>query len=120
MALEHVFRFLVLLPQKGGAGVGAVNRFYGRTLEGEYVCRGIELRRRDTPPFIAQVQREAIEALLGCGCVEEVRRVGLERARGVVEEACGRLREGVVPPEDLRVSRVLRWRWANTLPAPPT
>jgi len=108
MAVENVFRFLVLLPKKGEPELGAVNRYYGRTVEGEYVYRGIELRRRDTPPYVARVQREAIEALLGCESVEEVRSVGVRRALKVVEDACSRLRRGEVPPEELRVSRTLR------------
>ncbi len=108
MAVENHFRFLVLLPQKGDPGVGAVNRYYGATVDGGYVCRGIELRRRDTPPYVARVQREAIEALLSCGSLEEVRTEGVRRALAVIDEACRRLRRGEVPPEELRVSTVLR------------
>ena len=107
MAVENVFRFLVLLPQKDEPAVGAVNRYYGRTEDG-YECRGIELRRRDTPPYVARVQREAIRALLGCESAEEVRSAGVRRALKVVEDACGRLRRGDVPPEELRVSTALR------------
>jgi len=108
MAVENVFRFLVLLPQKAEPAVGAVNRYYGRTVEGGHEFRGIELRRRDTPPYVARVQREAIEALLGCESVEEVRTVGVRRALEVVEDACRRLRRGEVPPEELRFSTMLR------------
>jgi len=93
MAVDNVFRFLVLLPQKGDAGLGAVNRYYGRTVEGEYVSRGIELRRRGTPRYVADVQRRVIEALLSCE---------------TVEEACRRLRAGEVPTGDLVVSTALR------------
>ncbi len=108
MAVENHFRFLVLLPQKGDPGNGAVNRYYGATVNGGLVCRGIELRRRDTPPYVARVQREAIEALLGCETVEEVRNYGVGRALAVFEEARRRLRRGEMPPDDLRVSTMLR------------
>jgi DNA polymerase-2 len=108
MAVENHFRFLVLLPQKGEPGIGAVNRYYGRTVDGGYVCRGIELRRRDASPYVARVQREAIEALLGPGSLKEVLTVGLSRAIGVVEEACRRLRRREVPQEELRASTALR------------
>ncbi|MCW3978358.1 MAG: hypothetical protein NWF12_01295, partial [Candidatus Bathyarchaeota archaeon] len=108
MAVENHFRFLVLLPQKGEEGIGAVNRYYGRRTDGEYVCRGIELRRRDTCPYVARVQREAIRALLGWDTIEEVRTRGVISALTVVEDACSRLRRGDVPPDDLAVSTALR------------
>ena len=108
MAVENHFRFLVLLPQKGERGIGAVNRYYGRTVEGGHVCRGIELRRRDTPPYVARVQREAIEALLRPDSIEGVRTEGLRRALEVIDGACRRLRLGEVPHDQLRASTVLR------------
>jgi DNA polymerase elongation subunit (family B) len=108
MAVENVFRFIVFLPQRADPGQGALNRYYGKTVEGGYECRGIELRRGDTPPYIARVQREAIEALFGCGSTDEVRTVGVERARRVVEDACDRIRRGAVPPDELAFSRALR------------
>jgi len=108
MAVDNVFRFIVFLPQRADPGQGALNRYYGKTIKGEYECRGIELRRGDTPPYIARVQREAIEALFSCGSTDEVRTVGVGRARGVVEDACDRIRRGEVPPDELAFSRVLR------------
>jgi len=108
MAVENHFRFLVLLPQKGGSGLGAVNRYYGVTFDGELVCRGIELRRRDSPPYVKRVQREALGALLSCASGEEVSTRGAKKARAVIEGACLRLREGRVPVEELRISTALR------------
>ncbi|MGD2200011.1 MAG: DNA polymerase domain-containing protein [Candidatus Bathyarchaeota archaeon] len=108
MAVEAHFRFLVLLPQKGEERIGAINRYYGRLADGGYKHRGIELRRRDTPPYAARVQREAIEALLGCESMEAVRTEGLNRALKVLEEACRRLRDRAVPVGELKTSTVLR------------
>jgi DNA polymerase elongation subunit (family B) len=107
MALEHVFRYLALLPQKSGSGVGAVNRYYGATTGGDIECRGIELRRRDTPPFISRVQMEAMKTLLGCNSREEVLTTGRTRAVRVVEEACRRIEDGDVPPAELTISKAL-------------
>jgi DNA polymerase elongation subunit (family B) len=108
MAVENHFRFLVLLPQKDGSGLGAVNRYYGLTFDGELVCRGIELRRRDSPPYVKRVQREAIEALLSCASGEEVSTHGVEKAQAVIEDACLQLRDGGVPEEELLISTALR------------
>ncbi|UCD43773.1 MAG: hypothetical protein JSV27_06350 [Candidatus Bathyarchaeota archaeon] len=108
MAVENHFRFLVLLPQKGEREFGAINRYYGVTFDGDVVCRGIELRRRDTAPYVARTQMEAIRALLGCSDAGEVRALGVRRALRVIDDACLRLRRGDVPAEELRVSTALR------------
>ena len=108
MAVENHFRYLVLLPQKGEPGTGAANRYYGVTQDGGIVCRGIELRRRDTAPYVASTQRRAIETLLGCRSAEEVRTDGVARALEVVDDACRRLRQGQVATDELTVSVVLR------------
>jgi DNA polymerase elongation subunit (family B) len=108
MALENHFRLLVLLPQKDNSIFGAINRYYGITFENEIICRGIELRRRDTPPFIKQTQRKAIEALLSCASAMEVRTRGAEIVNEIIEKACTELKEGKVPKEDLWISIALR------------
>ena len=108
MAVDKVFRYLVLLPQKGEERTGAVNRYYGRTLEGTYVYRGIELRRSNTPPYVAEAQRRSTVALLGHDTVEEIYTIGIDSAINVIEEACHRLRSGVVPEEELWATTVLR------------
>jgi DNA polymerase elongation subunit (family B) len=110
MSVENVFRYLVLLPQKNELNIGAANRYYGRTLEGRYVYRGIEIRRRDTAPYVARVQREVIEALLSRGSAEEVVTEGVEQALGVLDLACRRIRRGMVPAEELRMTTTLRRR----------
>jgi DNA polymerase elongation subunit (family B) len=108
MAVEAHFRYLVLLPQKGKEEIGAVNRYYGRLADGGYKHRGIELRRRDAPSFIARAQRKAIKALLGCESIEKVQTEGLRQALGVLEEACRRLRDRKIGVRELKASTVLR------------
>ena len=108
MAVENHFKYLVLLPQKGDPNTGAANHYYGVTHEGKYVFRGIELRRRDTAPYVAETQRSIVEALLDCSSREMVLTVGLQRALDVMEEACSRLRRGEVPDEELKMRTYLR------------
>jgi DNA polymerase elongation subunit (family B) len=110
MAVDKVFRHLVLLPQKGEERTGAANRYYGRTAEGRFVHRGIELRRSNTPPYVAEAQRRAVEALLGPDTAEEVCTAGVDAAVAVIEDACRRLRRGTVPEEQLWSSTALRSR----------
>jgi DNA polymerase elongation subunit (family B) len=108
MAVENHFKYLVLLSQKGESNTGAANHYYGVTHEGKHVFRGIELRRRDTAPYVAETQRNAVEALLGCPSREMVLTVGLQRALEVLEEACSHLRRGEVPEEELKMRTYLR------------
>jgi DNA polymerase elongation subunit (family B) len=108
MAVDSIYRYLVLLPQKADEGFGAVNRYYGVTVDGEYISRGIELRRRDTPPYVTKLQQRIIERLLDQPTAAEVRTTGLRRAREELESSIRDLHEGRVPEEELRVSTVLR------------
>jgi len=108
MALDVMYRYLVLLPQKADDCFGAVNRYYGVTPEGEFNSRGIKLRRRDTPPYINHLQRRVIKRLLTQPTAGEIRTTGLRRAQEEVEASIKDLMEGHVPEEELRVSTVLR------------
>lgn len=108
MALDVMYRYLVLLPQKADDRFGAVNRYYGVTPGGEFNSRGIELRRRDTPPYINRLQQRVIERLLTQPTAAEVRAEGLRRAREELEASIRSLMEGRVPEEELRVSTALR------------
>jgi DNA polymerase, archaea type len=108
MAVDAVYRYLVLLPQKADEGFGAVNRYYGVTVDGEFVSRGIELRRRDTPPYVVKLQQRIIERLLSQPTSTGVRTEGLRLAREELETSIRDLHEGRVPEQELRISTVLR------------
>src|SRR5438552_15130635 len=58
VSLDHHFKFIMLLPLEGDPTMimEAQNRYYGILYDGEIVCRGIEIRRHDTPPFIKAFQ----------------------------------------------------------------
>ncbi|KAB1198830.1 MULTISPECIES: type B DNA-directed DNA polymerase [Haloferax] len=42
---------------------GALTRYFGRTRDGRYVYKGIEIRQRSTPEFVADAQRDLIATL---------------------------------------------------------
>ena len=108
ITVENHFKYLVLLPQKSGKDFGAINRYYGVTYDGKLVCRGIELRRRNTCPFVANTQRKAIHAMLDQGSIENVLSKGIDDAKSVLDRACRELKRGLVPIEDLEAKTVLR------------
>ena len=62
--LDGVYRWVAFLPSKTDARIPIANRYFGVFQSGEIKVRGLEARRRDTPIWIAAVQKEMI-ALLG-------------------------------------------------------
>jgi len=61
--LDGIYRWLAFLPSKTDSRVPIANRYFGVFQSGEVKLRGIESRRRDTPPWIAKVQKEMIQIL---------------------------------------------------------
>jgi len=107
VALEHHYRFLVLLTQEGHPGVEATRRYFGKLTNGEIFYRGIELRRHDYPTFMKEFQARLIETLLGCQTVEKVRSAGYKNALNHVLEMHDKIMGGDVPIEELIVSKTL-------------
>ena len=61
--LDGIFRWIAFLPSKTDERVPIANRFFGVFQSGEVKVRGLEARRRDTPRWIAAVQREMIDTI---------------------------------------------------------
>ncbi len=108
IAIENHFKYLVLLPQKSGKDFGAINRYYGLRYDGELVCRGIELRRRNTCPFVKDAQRDAIMAMLSKDSMDEVLSSGIEDANKVLDKASRMLKQELVSIEELVSKTILR------------
>ncbi len=82
LALEALYRYVVFLPSKQDPEVPVPNRFFCVTEEGELKVRGLECRKHDTPPLVAQMQQEALTILTEaydfqtyCQKLEEARQV---------------------------------------------
>ncbi len=54
---------MAFLPSRLDDRVPVANRYFGVFQDGSLKVRGIEARRRDTPPFIAEAQMELLELL---------------------------------------------------------
>jgi DNA polymerase-2 len=61
--LDGIYRWVSFLPSKVDSRIPIANRYFGVFQSGEIKLRGIESRRRDTPPWIASVQKEMIRIL---------------------------------------------------------
>ncbi|RQG95306.1 DNA polymerase domain-containing protein [Natrarchaeobius oligotrophus] len=76
---------------------GALTKYFGKREDGGFTVRGIELRQRSTPPFVAESQRAFLEAL------------DRERDPRAVCDVLGRrlreLRSGAVDPANLEITK---------------
>lgn len=106
VALEGVYRWVAFLPSRLDARLPVPNRYFGIFQDGSIKARGIELRRRDTAPFIAETQHEMLHCLARAESPQELPERTAE-AVGVLRKHLRRLKEGRVPLEDLIVGKKL-------------
>ncbi len=57
---ENEYEWIAFVPQRN-ADRGALTKYFGRSINGEYKYRGIECRQHSTPPFIESAQKELID-----------------------------------------------------------
>ena len=106
IALEAVYRYVVFLPSKQYAEIPVPNRFFCVSTEGEVKVRGLECRKHDTPPLVAEMQREVLEILAEADEFETYCR-RLEEARRVFARYLERVEEGTASIEELVISKRL-------------
>jgi DNA polymerase-2 len=106
IALEGVYKWIAFLPSKRNRSVAVPNRFVGVFGNGEIKARGIALRRSDTPPLVAALQRELLERMAKAGNLSELRAM-LPELCEVVDAAVSGLRGGRIPIEGLAIARRL-------------
>jgi DNA polymerase elongation subunit (family B) len=63
LAHEGNYRWVVFLPSVLNSKVPVPTRFYGVMADGKLKCRGIEVRRKDSPKIVKNMQLEMIEKL---------------------------------------------------------
>ncbi len=63
IAMDGVYRWLVFLPSRQNEDRPVPNRYFGAFQDGTLKVRGIDARRRDAPPFIAQTQMHLLDIL---------------------------------------------------------
>ena len=106
VAQDGIYRRICFLPSRQNQKVPVANRYFGVFQSGEIKCRGIELRRRDTPPFLAELQQEALNILAQCRRDEDLTEY-LNRIRVLEARCLGDLRHGKIPPEKLVIRQTL-------------
>jgi DNA polymerase II len=106
IALEGVYRWVAFLSARRDKRIPVPNRYVGVFADGEIKVRGIELRRHDTPPWVAKTQLAVLECLAQAKTLQQVREY-LPRAQRIVADARRDLRMGRVPLEELVITQRL-------------
>jgi DNA polymerase-2 len=109
IALDGMYRWVVFLPSRADGRVPVGNRYFGVFQDGSVKVRGLDARRRDTAPWVADTQMALIEALARAPDADALPDY-IPGALELLRQALRRLAAGRVPLEDLltaqRLSRV--------------
>lgn len=106
IALDGIYRWVIFLPSRGDSRVPVGNRYFGIFQDGTIKVRGLEARRRDTPPWVARMQMALIEHLAQAPDVDLLADY-LPGALSLLHQALAALQAGQVMPEDLLVAQRL-------------
>ncbi len=103
---EGRYKWIVFLPSRVHPNIGVLNRYYGVMENGKVKVRGLEVRRRDTPPCIHDAQTEMIQTLSSASGSKEFFEKIPEALR-IVKAVRQKLLDGEVPVWDLIVTKHL-------------
>jgi DNA polymerase-2 len=106
IALEGVYRWIAFLPSKLDERIPVPNRYYGIFQDGLLKARGIEVRRHDTAPFVANAQLAALQRMARASEVRALEQ-RLPAVMHTFQSSLARLRAGRVPLDELVVSQRL-------------
>ncbi len=106
IAVEGVYRWIAFVPSRTHPQIGVPNRYFGVFEVGTSKVRGLELRRGDTPPIVAAMQRRMLDVLFQAATLQEARE-RIPALRDLLEDQLVRLRQHEVRPEELVIRTVL-------------
>jgi DNA polymerase-2 len=106
VGLDGVFRWIAFLPSRNNSRRAVANRYFGRFQDGTLKIRGIDLRRRDTPPYISETQLQLLQCLAQAETVDELPRL-LDPLLDILRQRLTLLRTHQVKLEQLLVAQKL-------------
>ncbi len=108
ISLDGIYRWVAFLPSRANDRVPVPNRYFGCFQDGSLKIRGLELRRHDSPPWVAGVQKQILNVLASAWDVRQISDL-LPKAFRIFVDALNCLNEGNVAIEELiltiRISR---------------
>jgi len=103
MTFDGFYKWIHFSPAKRDARSGVPNRYFGCFQDGELKIRGIELRRRDTPPILKTFQKELLARLQRADGVAACRQA-MPDLEEIYADYQTRLRSCSVPARELAFS----------------
>ncbi|MBC2696988.1 MAG: hypothetical protein HF975_07630 [ANME-2 cluster archaeon] len=102
----------IVFPSNRHNRAGAMNRYFGLMTDGKMKVRGIELRRRDTPRYIKQLQHDMLDQMKCARTVDELYS-NLPCVLDVVRRYAGEVLNGRADCEDLVFTTHTRHKLGN-------
>ncbi|MCX8060977.1 MAG: hypothetical protein N3D16_00180 [Anaerolineales bacterium] len=106
ISLEGIYRWIAFLPSRQDERIPVPNRYFGVFQDGSLKVRGLELRRRDTPLWIAEVQQAILDCLAAAPDAATAAQQ-LPKILRFVRTSLRALQHGAVPPEKLLLAQKL-------------
>ena len=106
IALDGIYRWVAFLHSRVDDRLPVPNRYFGVFQDGSVKARGIDLRRRDSAPFVADTQREMLRCLACAQNSNDLQRQ-VPEAVDILRRRLHALRAGRVPLEDLLIGKKL-------------
>lgn len=106
LEFKGLYKWIMFLHSTTNPDLPVLNRYYGVLSDGEIRVRGLEVRKHDTPGLVYNAQMDMVKALSDASNCEQFVRA-IPKARQVLNDYIGRVREGNVDFEDLVISRNL-------------
>ncbi len=104
--LDGIYKWVAFLPSRLNRRIAVPNRYFGVFQNGEIKVRGIEVRRHDTPVFIAETQMQVLEIFAQAPDADHLSDC-LPAIRALVQCRLADLRQGRVPLEKLIVRQTV-------------
>ena len=106
IAMEGIYDWLVFLPSRVDHRVPTANRFFGVFQDGSLKLRGIDVRRRDTPRWVADAQLDILKLMARVPVASRLK-VCLPAAFDLLRRRLADLRAGSIPLEHLLIAQKL-------------
>ncbi len=103
ISLDGVYRWVIFVGSRQNKKRPVANRYFGVFQDGTIKVRGIEARRRDSTPFVAEAQMHLLDLLAS----HQDPQKALPEAIAFLRQRLQDLRSGRVKPEDLLVRQRL-------------
>ncbi|MBL8080446.1 MAG: hypothetical protein JNM55_20920 [Anaerolineales bacterium] len=101
-----VYSWMAFVASRKNPKRRVAHRYYGLNSEDDFKVRGLALRRRDTCPFVASLQRDAM-GLMGLEKDPDRLAWHVPNVINLIRECCDDLQNGKIPLDQLVITRKL-------------